>query len=198
MGADDQLGYGLELLVALKQPALHNVANGGTVDANGRMAAWAVAVGLGRCRVFGVNLENVDGLLPPAVAKAAAEECIEQIRHCSQLTAELSEQVENSENDFEAHLAVSQVLHARTDLWAGYVVIDEAYNEMPDCLPVQLIDAVLDGLRALDNQLMDEKYSLGVITQTCLLANWRDMLTEPYKSAPPWWLDGTLEKLAAA
>src|SRR5260370_28380844 len=73
--ADDPLAWRMELPEALGQPALARFDGDGTVDPTlADRAAYRLAVALGQCRLFGVDLKGEDGSLRPTVGLAAARQ----------------------------------------------------------------------------------------------------------------------------
>jgi SNF2 family DNA or RNA helicase len=199
----DPLGWQVEVQEALAQPALADFAAAGDTPA-ARRAAYRLASALGHCRLFGVGLGGRDGSLDVAVGLGAALQWAEYLREWVEEARHLGQRWERAAEEAEAIDYALDMLIARMEAWAVFVAVDEPYQE---CLetgaPEQArFAAVLDGsfadLEKLDTLLLEQTGVLAVATETRLLANWRAALAPEYRTALPWWLDGTLEARAAA
>lgn len=190
---NDVLGCSEALLKALSHPA---IAEEKSVGTEGQRASLWLAVALGRCRIFGVTPEQ-DGVLPPWIALAAAHELLRQTRDFTKTVKEFVEQYNRDDEDDQ--FQAGHILFMRMDLWAGYIAIDEAYQAAIVALDDacrefrQILSPLTQETEALDAEMQSNLEILCVTTETNLLSNWRDLLAEPYKTLPPWWLDGSLE-----
>lgn len=203
----DPLNLRDQLREALAQPALASFAGegGGAAPppAEARQAAYELAVALGSCRLFGIELgAEVEGDLPTAVALAAADELIAVAEQGVRDAQGLGEEVDAAEEAVEAESACCDLLETAMETWAAYLAIDDAYQYDLEEVAADLagftdrIGACLDALDRFDAALQERADLLTLAAGTELLRNWRVLLAEEYGAAPPWWLDGTLEELA--
>ncbi len=197
-------GEGRELL----RPATPVGTTPAVRSAEAAAAAYQVAVALGFCRLFGVDPGDLDGVLPPGMAVAAARQLSSLLDHwTNEDVPTLPQRWEDAAHPAEAEEMCLELLEARMEAWAAYIAIDEAFAEMlesPDA-PVdpQFMSALaheLDDLPAafdeFDDALTEQIPLLATAVDTELLNNWRAFLAEPFRERLPWWLDGTLEKAA--
>jgi hypothetical protein len=199
----DVLGLAKKLREAVSQPELAEFDRPDPITDAARLAAYELAVALGRCRLFGVEPgTDLDGTLPPLVAMAAARALHDQLRHWTESVRQLDQRWEDTPNPIEADDFCYDLLEGRMEAMAAFTVIDEAYADCLDNRDALLgeftnaVDGVLDALQALDEGLQAQKDLLSLAAGTHLLENWRTLLAEPYHETPPWWLDGTLEEAA--
>jgi hypothetical protein len=206
--ARDTLDCARDLTQAFAQPELSAFTGEQpfTPEA-GRAALW-LAVALGRCRLFGVALGEQDGVLPPRMALAAAEECSRQLRRRAEKAIAFAQAFDEEavsptrdevEKNFDTSLEVGNFLFVCMDLWAALVAIDEAYHA---CVAIRddngaalrraIAQTVIDS-EALNRAMQENTDLFCTVGDTSLLDNWRCLLVEPYRSQVPWWLDGTLE-----
>ncbi len=201
MTATDWLGIRTEWRHALVDPALLRCVQGETAsEAEG--AAYRAAVALGRSRLFGVPLEDWDGVLAVPIAQAAARrlsQCLHRLRERADCLPTLWDQ---AENDVEAREECLGLLEGRMEAWAVFVALDEAQldalvHSLPgrERLAADYEQAQLE-LPPADEALLRHQDLLSVAAGTELLSNWRRLLAEPFRLSLPWWLDGTLEETA--
>lgn len=201
----DPMGYADDFHAAVRDPALgaFESAAPGQAPAEARRAAVRLAAALGNCRLFGVDLGEMDGTLPAAVAIAAAQELAEEVREWARAAETLPERFD----DFDVETVDDQVaepLDQRMELWAATEAIEEAadkaYVERDSSL--EALAGALDELIRAGNTLDDvltqpaQLEVLSVAAGTHLLDNWRAMLAPRYQDLMPWWLDGVLEGAA--
>jgi hypothetical protein len=194
---DDPLGCRDDLRDALADP---DVRAGGPAGEN---AAYRLAVALGRCRLFGVPPgEDLDGVLPPPLAVAAAAEMTRLLTDAAAEAERLGERWEAVRDPAEADDLCAGLLGARMDTWAASLALDEAYHDStaegsPEAPDVgAALDRVYTALDQFDRALERQTDVLATITGTRLLENWRALLAPPFAEDLPWWLDGQLEEAA--
>lgn len=196
------LGLVRDLVEALENPALEEFDRKEAVGHAAKVAVADLATAMGYCRLFGVQIpEELDGTLPQAEAIAASEWLAEFASHCAATARDFRPE--------KALVPLQEIacnfLDARMDAHAAMQSIAEAHEAC--CATVgedhaafdAAMDALLPALTAWDSALQ-ESQSLALLSMaanTNLLANWRALLAEPWRSAPPWWLDGTLEERGA-
>ncbi|MCL6502310.1 MAG: hypothetical protein K6T86_06455 [Pirellulales bacterium] len=204
----DPLGCRADLAEALAAPALSQWEGSTPPSAEVPLAAYQVAVALGRCRLFGVDPGELDGTLPPDMALAAACQLacyLSEWTHVDVPT--LPQRWEDAADPAEAEEMCLELLEARMEAWAAFVAIDEAYaatlvagDAPPHPETAARLAHELDGLPArldaFDHALAEQIPLLATAADTQLLNNWRALLAPPYRELLPWWLDGTLERAA--
>jgi hypothetical protein len=203
----DALGHAAELESALADPVLAALEPDASAPAPRlavNQAAFRVAAALGSCRLCGVELpETLDGTLPPRMALAAGEMLEALLDGQTREAANLSERWDHADWFVGQNLA-AELLEVRMEAWAAAVAMDEAraaasaqglYDDLAEL--DRLEERLFEGFRAFDAELQSHEnlVLLASVTEMPLLANWRALLADEYRSLP-WWLDGTLERLA--
>lgn len=186
------------LLESLEDPALDEFDTNQAPSEKAKKAAYNVAVGLGKCRLFGIKVpEDIDGFLPANMAVAAAEVAAEETRRCAEWAKRLVEVFDNSLG-YEAMDHCCGVLESCMDVYAAMQAIMDSLDAEWDgelfCAAHQLAMAIDERDRILWEK--DNLEILSIVVELPLLANWRSTLVEPWRTALPWWLDGTLEEIA--
>lgn len=178
------------LPAALQDPALPSIERG-ELDSAAGPAAYELAVALGLCRVFGGGHE--DERLPPAVALAAAKQLLAECQVAANDVAELASQ--GASHTIEANHLALDVLDERTELFAAFVAIDEAYaaeieaRGMHKVMLTTAMDRMLTDLERLDEAMQAQWPALkAALATTSLRANWLACLAEEYRELPPWWM----------
>lgn len=204
----DVLDCAGDLMQAFAQPELSVFRTNQPIVSESKRAALWLAVALGRCRLFGVDLGQHDGVLPPRIALAAAEECSRQLRDRAEKAITLAQDFEtkpegpveeNVGGELDCALELGHFFFVCMDLWAALVALDEAYDaciiaeDNSGAALERAITETLNDSDALDEAMQDNVDTFCVVAETSLLENWRSLLVEPYRSMVPWWLDGTLE-----
>ena len=183
-----------ELAAALSEPALAAFDDEAPVPEAAAEAALRVALCLGYCRLFHVELpEELDGVLPAREALAAAKVLKDRIRSLTHDARDLPGRC-YSAPDGLAQEYCADLLQARMDAWACFEAIAEAHE---DCGGLgDEVAQLKDELSRLDDNLRDPEVVawLSTVAGSHLLANWRGMLAG---KRLPWWLDGSLEEEAA-
>jgi hypothetical protein len=167
-----------------------------------RRAAYALAVAIGRCRLFDVNVGELDGTLPTPIALAAAEQLVEFLQGWIADARSLRKRWDEAAHPIEAEELCLELVEARMEAWACWVALDEAFaccldeNDTAVSCFTETVEKLLRLLAQLDTALEAEKPLLATAADTELLNNWRTFLADSFKEVPPWWLDGTLERVA--
>lgn len=141
--------------------------------------AYAVALALGRCRLFGVAVPpDEDFTLSPRAFRAAS----------AALRLELKPSIRP-----DAH----QILQTRMDAWSVYLALDESYasHGSPGTPMSSRLRTVQKAIENFDVNLQHNIQRLTPAAATFALENWRRLLAPCYKSLLPWWLDGSIEAL---
>ena len=196
----DVLGCSTDLIQALTQPELSEIKSEQPVSPGSQRASLWLAVALGRCRLFGADPGDHNGVLPAWIAIAAANELSIQLRRLTDKIREWAEQVEQQESDvMDDGLDVGHIFFLWMDIWAAFEAIDEGYDA---CVTAEdeaekefrhILDSLNRESESLNEEAQNHTDLLCVVAETELLSNWRSFLVEPYKGLVPWWLDGTLE-----
>jgi len=198
---EDLYGYVDQLKEALADPALNEFQTG-TPSPEAKQAAANVAVALGYCRVFGLDVGEDDGTLPALEAIAAIEALEERVAELAEAVETLAQRWDDAPVGEEDAIC-ADVLEQRMDLWVAMAAVGEAACEaFVDADPLwEILHDKLHGLaekiEAVDCQIQQKETLelLSTLVGTELLSNWRQLLVEPYRSFAPYWLDGTLEKI---
>src|SRR5262249_12741730 len=118
------------LLRALSDPALAAFEGDESVrPEEADWAAFAVAVALGQCRLFGVELEGGDGSLPPPMGVAAARKWRAFLEEWTAAAGDIPRRWQNAGGTMELFDVVLDPLEQRMESWAAQAAIDEAYEE---------------------------------------------------------------------
>jgi len=192
----DPLGLFAELQEATDDPRLDS-----TNEDHVRAAAGELAIALGRCRLFGVNLGNRDGTLAAGLVKFATDDLIERAHEQrDEFQSILKRRKVHNVVSLKDHLF--EALESRMDLWAGYIAIEEGHeavfdDDIPAAIALEpLVDKLVHAIQDYDGVLMKVDKLFAAITHAELLNNWRNTLAPAYREQWPWWLDGRLEEIA--
>jgi hypothetical protein len=158
-----------------------------------------LAVGLGRCRLFGVTPPAGQDftLSPKAVDRALRGGAVLYLRNAIRETRLLAEGLDTS-NAYVHRNLVLDLLETRMDAHAAYLALDEAYAAaLYDGSPeVPAMSRRLTQVRRLinlfDGNLQKNLPLLRLAASTYLLDNWRRLLAPTHRDCPPWWLDGCI------
>jgi hypothetical protein len=188
-----------ELARALEAPELAAFDSTEVPGPEAVAAAFRVALCLGYCRLFGVELpKDLDGTLPAREAVAAAEELIAHINVWAQEARNLPARWDAAPAGTEQDCC-ADILQSCMDSWATFVAISEAHE---DCVGYRepeaqefdrVIDRVMDAMDRFEDTLREPEIIslLSTLAGSELLANWKKMIAPGYTA---WWLDGTLER----
>jgi hypothetical protein len=192
-------GWRAELVHALAQPELAEV-NTDTEPA--QRAAYWLAVVLGNCRVREIDLGQKDGSLLPLVALAAGKRLASLLSQWSKEARSLGERLDRVTSGVEANDLCFDLLEARTEAWAAFIAVDEAYQA---CLVarsslraefVKLVEQILDRTEELDKRMQDNLELFSVVAHYPLFDNMMHGFSKSHLLALPWWLDGRLQAAA--
>jgi hypothetical protein len=161
-------------------------------------AAYALALGLGRCRLFGVRLADAeDFTLTPGAFEIAATHLAGRLRIATERSGH---RIVDAHGAGHLHHNVAlELLEQRMDAHAAYLALDEAYaaaryESHPDAEQMSVrLNRVRRLISLFDGNLKNQLPLLRLAASTYLLDNWRRLLAPVYRDLPPWWLDGCLE-----
>ena len=182
---NDPFGWKDAVSRAIASPHLAQFDDGGCVDNDGRAAVFHLAVSLGKCRLFNIDLGETDGTLSVEMATTAARQRQKHLDLSQQDFANLP----NSEDALEA---ATEILFTRMDFWAVFLAVDEAYQEAIETkVPAKELRAVigscLDLLEHFDELLRKNARFFLPVAGTHLLDNWRTLLHSNFEV--PWWIN---------
>jgi hypothetical protein len=157
--------------------------------------AYALAVALGRCRLFGVAVPDRDDrtLTPDGFRlafvhlKHRVRWAVRRLHHSDMYSGALR---------LQNHAL--EALEARMDVQAAYLALDEAYaaalyDGSPEAPAMSRRHTQVRRLINLfDGNLQKNLPLLRLAASTYLLDNWRRLLAPSYRDCPPWWLDGCI------
>ncbi len=167
-------------------------------------SAYRLALALGRCRLFGVEMkESDDFTLTRAAAAAAASVLYRALRRATRGVEELGQHLRRAGAYGRRDLAV-ELLEFRTDAWAAFLAIDESLSAAiegtgkgtPGISTDILGKRVAMLMKATENydaNLNEKVRFLRPAAGTQLLENWRRLLAPAHRELLPWWLSGELE-----
>jgi hypothetical protein len=170
-------------------------------------AAYWLAVAWGQRRLFnpgGTESAHSATPLPRHLASPACRELCRQVRQWTRQAEMLPAHLAACDNR-TGHALCSNLLRARTEAWAAFLAIDTPCTEAlragdADAEGAETfqeeVGQVFEDMTAFDSALQAVESSLASMLPTELLTEWRKALANPYREAPPWWLDGSLELLA--
>jgi hypothetical protein len=155
----------------------------------GTAAAYELALSLGRCRLFGVKVEE-DFALGQAAFFAASGQMIEHLKRVARWVM--------GAGDVCAYLlrnAALEMLEIRMDAHAAYLALDEAYaaarfegHPRADHMGRRL-NQVRRMIDVVDGNLKEQEELLRLAAGTHLLENWRRLLAPCFRGAMPWWVE---------
>ena len=165
--------------------------------------AYGLALSIGRCRLFGVRLNDGDVTLSPLSFDRASSHLLDHLKDVMRWLEEMRVQPEGYRGYMERNVAL-ELLEIRMDAQATYLALDESYaaarfmgETQADAMGRRLhqVRRLID---RLDGNLQNQIPLLRLAAGTRLLENWRRLLAPAYRDLPPWWLDGCLEAAALA
>jgi hypothetical protein len=161
--------------------------------------AYGLALSIGRCRLFGVRLnDDANVTLSPLSFDRAATLLIDHLKETMRWLEEIQMQPEPYRGYMEHNVAL-ELLETRMDAHAAYIALDEAYAAARFTAEVEAdamgrrLHQVRRLIDRLDGNLQNQIPLLRLAASTRLLENWRRLLAPAYRDCPPWWLDGSLE-----
>jgi len=199
----DELSYlqsrALEDFRTIRRNSSFAVAVEGDRSEDSLEAALFFAQSLGYCRLWGVELADLDGSLPTQIVACT-------MQHLATRINELSVSLEQYERDMELATTIEEtelysggVLRQRMDAWAAWIAIDERIVMLlNDISPAkgdneqeigQALPSLMNAIEQWDLDLRARADLLCGATDTYLIENWRDALAVDYSLNLPWWLD---------
>jgi hypothetical protein len=173
-------------------------------------ATYLLLSSLGFCRIGGVALPPdvarvLEHPLPAHVLVGALRALIHALEHLAADARELPERFDDAEPIEDVALCTS-VLHQLMQTWAAFVAVNESYQEYLNAGGSssgefgRLMNEALGAFDRADEitQSDEQLRLLSVAVELPLLENLRRMLKGSFKETLPWWLDGTLERIAAS
>lgn len=169
-----------------------------------QQSAWTLVVAMGRCKLFGIPLPQ-DCILPQ---EALVQIGTKALLFAKEHLAELARQAENLDeqwserSSFEKDDLCCSLLEARMNVHGASMFIHEIWQEAIGMNPLPEKFLSLDFQESewidnLDEKMQEEVETLSTIVDLPMLENWRKrMVGGEFEGLFPWWLDGTLEKVA--
>jgi hypothetical protein len=166
-------------------------------------SAYALALSLGRCRLFGVKLtDSADFTLAPSSFDRASLYLIDHLKDVIDWLKELQMQPDSYRGYAQRNVAL-ELLEIRMDAQAAYLALDEAYaaarsTSQPEADAMgRRLNQVRRMIDLFDGNLQKQIPLLRLAASTRLLENWRRLLAPAHRTLPPWWLNGCLEESLA-
>lgn len=193
--------YRGELFEAMARPSLEDSGH-----PEFQKACLWLAAALGRCRIYGTDLGEYDGVLPSNIVITAARELASHVAKVKTRMEEFAREwhAEKTEvEEFEDEDAVCGFLFMRMDFWATCIAIGDAYQDSllrepnADGTFRNALAQAMEEVKALDAEMQKHLDILSNAVATEMLNNSRGMLADEYREALPWWLDGCLERVFA-
>jgi hypothetical protein len=164
-------------------------------------AFYALALNIGRCRLFGVTVHDpaADVSLSTISFDRASLHLIDHLKDVMRWLEEIQTQPEGYRGYEERNVAL-ELLESRMDAHAAYLALDEAYaaarfnGEVEADAMGRRLNQVRRLIDRLDGNLQNQLPLLRLAASTRLLENWRRLLAPAYRDCPPWWLDGCLDE----
>lgn len=197
----DPMGWIDDLREALCAPELEEFDHPEAVPSrDAKEAAYATAVALGRCRIFGLAVpKEMDGAMPEPEAIAAAEIATEFVRQWTEDARQLPSEWDQAD-PWVGQSMCAELLEARMEahfvMEAVSQALEKSWDEGKDGQDLLVeLDQLAQALEEFDQALQEPETLalLSTVVELPLLENWRSMLAGVHKECPPWWLDGTLE-----
>ena len=175
------------------------LAVGKTTDSSDTAIAFLWCEYAGKCRLFGVDVEERLDANPNVVRSALP--CAENfVRESINDALLIGEDLASASSQFEIDDIVCTPLESRLKYWAFNVVVTDVVEEASgkDRHEVrQMHELFLKKVDEFDRVLMENLELVSLIAETSLLDNWRASLREPFSDPGPWWLDGRIERRLA-
>ncbi|MCA9261785.1 MAG: hypothetical protein KDA61_21355, partial [Planctomycetales bacterium] len=111
--------------LAARSSDAYLAAMGGSKDAKSAAGALALAQGLGYCRLWGVDLGELDGSVPKSLLTLACTALELRIGELIQQLTAFEQSVEIATDEMEVELRASVILRQRMDGWACWTALDE-------------------------------------------------------------------------
>lgn len=193
----DPWGCRKKLAAALSDTALKVFEVRAEADDDASRAAFDVAVELGRCRAFGVDPGEVDGVLPESVAIAASchmRSRIEEWRTSFEQLAKWDDAADGPlPDDLIVEEHVPDMIDALMMTHAAFLAITESLEDLEEqgewpekfYAETNRLDAAI---QELDSIVDDCIHQLARVSQSQFVRNYRVMLAGADNEFSPWWL----------
>ena len=175
----------------------------GTREAYRLVVAWgghtAFGSGEGRDRTDRTDRTVTESAPLAGVALAAAAELDTRLVRWTADAEDMRERLQVLGGAAAEDLRLG-LLESRTEAWAAWLALDASYAAALDAGDAEAenlsrlsaaMDSVITRLDDFDEALQQCEPCLAVSNDAPLLANWRKLLAEPFREAPPWWLERT-------
>jgi hypothetical protein len=165
--------------------------------------AYGLALSIGRCRLFGVRLNDDDMTLSPLSFDRASSQLLDHVKEVMRWLEEIRLHPEGYRGYMERNVAL-ELLEIRMDAQAAHLALDEAYaaarfgGEVEADAMGRRLHQVRRLIDRLDGNLQNQIPLLRLAAGTRLLENWRRLLAPAYRDLPPWWLNGCLDQESLA
>jgi hypothetical protein len=181
-----------------------------SVDGRDTAGSYWLVSSLGLCQIYDVPLPAditsvLPSPLPVEIVVSAFDGLVHALEHLALEARELPDKFDDAQPVEDVALCTS-ILHQLMQTWAAFLAVNQNYQEYLDAGGPssgeygKLMNRVLACFDEVDKITQSEEQVrlLSIATELPLLENWRGMLQGSFKETRPWWLDGTLERLALA
>ena len=191
----DPFGYRHDYFSALNADEISTLLEGaGPADESSSTACFTLVRALGYCRVCGLDQgEEFKSEIPRSIFSAAIRQWVSFAPQIQSSIEQLSTRLDHSVDDLEEDQIVCDVLDFALESWVITVAAAPVFDEVPD----DLWDTFLDQIGEMDALLDTNRDELSLAARTHWFENWRAQIIEAYSQPLPWFLDGTLEAVAA-
>jgi hypothetical protein len=194
--------YRANLAEALSDAALDEFAERDTPSEAARLAAYELASALGMCQLLHIKPgPELDGILPPKMALAAADVLRTCVQRWTQNAKSLPDEWGECDDQSEADDLCLNLLDSRMECLACEAALSEAYldaYDLNDALAESLSSAIkrIDAARIeFDEQLQKVADLLSTLALTNYFSNGRALFKHfVLEELLPWWLDGRIEE----
>jgi hypothetical protein len=179
--------------------ACENSAAGPTSPSKLDHLCHLLAIGVGRCRLFGIAVPAGEDftLSTRALDRAMRGQAVAHLHAMASASRQLADWMETTSAYAHLNLALD-LLEARMDAHVACLALDEAYaaalyDGSPEA-PVmsRRLTQVRRLINVFDGNLKKNLPLLRLAASTYLLDNWRRLLAPAHRDCPPWWLDGCI------
>ena len=196
----DPIGRLTELRNAMSDSLLDGVGPTGDAEPMSAQAAYRVAVALGYCRLYGLDVGELDGTLPGYLALAATCRLVQLLPEWVRAAQRLGTSWDERSDADEADDLVAGFVEGRTNVLAAELALNEAQTVLTeDADP--LAATVATELRRAESMIYEfnsalERHTdiLATLVETPWWFGLRAALAGDYREPFPWWLgDPVLE-----
>lgn len=199
----DSLDYITDLRNSLDSPVAKSVFDNTVVpfeelDENAKAELCSMVSALGFIRLYGIDVPVDVAIRLATFSVACAATTTEfHMMHVAnyrayKLMTIITDMAQSfperfDEDDLEEG-EIADIFHMLMELWAIRTAARSSLPNVRRAVKLWDVDNIL--------QHKNLKEILSIVTSLPLFDNWRKMLVKPYCDELPWWLDGTLEKVA--